>query len=168
MRVERIQKSFLFANSEFPNFGCFQLGGLMCGEITTVMCTWAKEMCFKSPENGEILDGPYWPWNHPPVYTCTHSSLSCTSPFPTHSCHFAQQVVGSPAARCARETRCFVCSKAAAHPQCIYEFSDVCWNEHHSIEHENFFYRCITNTVMTIELLVCPFLWEKFLPGNYR
>lgn len=103
-------------------------------------------------------------------FTCTLTPLSCTctSLFPTCSCHFAQQVVGSSAARCAHETRCFVCSKSAAHPQCIDEFSGVCWNEHNCIDGEILFCRCIPNTVMTIELLVCPFLQEKFLLKNYR
>lgn len=81
LRVKGIQKSFLFVNSEFTNFGCFQLGGLMCGEMTTVMHTWAKEVCLKSPENNEILDGTYWPWILPPVYVCMHFELYIPVPY---------------------------------------------------------------------------------------
>lgn len=85
-RIEAVPKAFcLFANSEFPKFTCFSFGRSNLPGNDTRMPIWAKEMCVKSPENGEMLDDKAC--IHPLLYICTHPSLTCTFPFPSCSWH---------------------------------------------------------------------------------
>lgn len=65
-------------------------------------------MRVKSPENGELVDEPesrLW-------FTHALTALWRARPLSLHvGGTFAQQVVDFPAARCAWETRCSVCTK---------------------------------------------------------